>query len=133
MFPEALAELRESAKLTTGLPLTLAAYGQALAASGDRRGATQILSQLREVAGKQYVSGYDVALIYAALGENDNAFKQLAEAEHDHASMLAYITWDRRADRLRSDPRFAELLTRLKLPPAPAPVAGDKPGALRSD
>lgn len=118
MFPEALAELREAVKLTNGASFTVAAYGQALAASGNRRGAADTLSQLKERAKKSYVSGYDIALIYAGLGGNDEAFRWLEQAERDHASMLPYVTWDRRADPLRRDPRFAALLHVLGLPPA---------------
>jgi tetratricopeptide (TPR) repeat protein len=116
MYPESLAELREAVKLTDAASFTLAAYGQALAASGDRRGAHDVLAQLKDRAAKGYVSGYDVALIYAGLGENDQAFRSLEQGERDHASMLPYITWDRRADPLRRDPRFDKLVHRLGLP-----------------
>lgn len=116
MFPEALAELREAVKLTNGAAFTVAAYGQALAAAGDRRGAQDVLSQLNQRAAKTYVSAYDMALIYAALGDHDEAFRRLEQAEREHASMLPYITWDRRADPLRRDPRFAAVLHTLRLP-----------------
>jgi tetratricopeptide (TPR) repeat protein len=121
MFPEALAELREAVKLTDGAAFTVAAYGQALAASGDRRGALDVLAQLKQKSQKGYVSGFDVALIYAALGENDRAFRYLDQAERDHASMLPYITWDRRADSLRADPRYRIVLQKLALPAATLP------------
>ncbi len=117
MYPEALTELREAVQLTGGAPFTLAAFGQALAASGDRRGALQVLSQLHERAKTRYVSAYDVSMIYAGLGEKDKAFEWLGRAEHDHAALLPYITWDRRADNLRADPRFQDLLRRIRLHP----------------
>jgi len=113
MFPEALAELREAVKLTDGAAFTVAA--------GDRRGALDVLAQLKQKSQKGYVSGFDVALIYAALGENDRAFRYLDQAERDHASMLPYITWDRRADSLRADPRYRIVLQKLALPAATLP------------
>ena len=116
MFPEALAELREAVNLAEGDSFTLAAYAQALAASGDRRGAAAILSQLQQRARKDYVSAYDIAMIYAGLGDKDKAFQSLQKAYSDRASFLAYITWDRRADNLRSDPRFQALLKKMGLP-----------------
>ena len=115
MFPEALSELRETVQLTHDAPLTLAAFGEAQAESGDRRGALAVLKQLEERAKTKYVSAYDVSMIYAALGDNGRAFQWLQKAERDHASFLPYITWDRRADGLRSDPRLAALLQRMGL------------------
>lgn len=130
MYPEALAELQAAVKLTDGAAFPVAAYGEALAASGDRRGAEHVLAQLKERASKGYVSGYDIALIYAGLGDHDQAFRALEQAERDHASMLPYITWDRRADPLRRDPRFAKVLQTLRLPPSAA-SAGSQVAALR--
>lgn len=119
-YPEALAELREAVKLEEGDSFTLAAFGQALAASGDRRGALVILSDLQQRAHTKYVSAYDLALIYAGLGDKDKAFQGLDQALRDRSSFLPYITWDRRADVLRSDPRFETVLRKLGLPPTAA-------------
>jgi tetratricopeptide (TPR) repeat protein len=115
MFAEALAELRQAVQLTNNAPIAQASFAEALAESGDRRGATEVLHELQARAKSRYVSAYDVSMIYAALGDNNRAFEWLAKAEHDHASFLPYITWDRRADGLRSDPRFSVLLQRLRL------------------
>lgn len=116
MYPEATAELREAVKLTNAAPFALAAFGHALAISGDTRGAREVITQLQEKANSRYVSAYDISMVYAGLGEKDEAFRWLEKAEHDHASLLPYITWDRRADTLRSDPRLRALLQRLGLP-----------------
>lgn len=135
MYPEATAELREAVKLTNAGPFALAAYGHALAISGDTRGARDVIAQLQEKAKSRYVSAYDVSMVYAGLGDKDEAFKWLDKAEHDHASLLPYITWDRRADYLRPDPRFRTLLQRLGLPqtamttPLPA-IAAHVPATL---
>jgi len=116
MYPEGLSELRTAVQLSNNLPFTLAAFGEAQAASGDRRGALEVLSKLKETAKVRYVSAYDVSMIYAALGSKSQAFAWLEKAERDHSSLLPYITWDRRADNLRTDPRFHALLQRLGLP-----------------
>jgi tetratricopeptide (TPR) repeat protein len=114
-FPEALTTLREAVQLTHNSPFALAAFGEALATSGDRRGATEVLAQLQERGKTKYVSAYDLSMIYAALGDKDQAFAWLDKAQHDRASFLPYITWDRRADSLRADTRFQGLLQRLGL------------------
>ncbi len=115
MFPEALSELREATQITNNFPFTLSAYAEALAESGNRRGAMEVLKQVQERAKTKYVSSYDVGLIYAALGNKDAAFEWLEKAEVERASFLPYITWDRRADSLRDDPRFEKLLHQLGL------------------
>ena len=120
MHREALAELQEGVKLTKGMPFTLAAFGQALAAAGDSRGAENVLSQLHERARSVYVSAYDIALIHAALGDKDAAFRWLDTARQERSSFLPYVTWDRRADVLRSDPRFDQLLQQLGFRSGPA-------------
>jgi tetratricopeptide (TPR) repeat protein len=128
MYPEALTELREAVRLTRNSPFALAAFGEVLAASGNRRGAVEVLAQLQQRAKTGYVSSYDVSMIYAALGERDQAFAWLDQAWHDRASLLPYITWDRRADSLRSDRRFPALLQRLGLQAGSAaavPLPGD--------
>jgi tetratricopeptide (TPR) repeat protein len=116
MYPEALTELREAVQLTNNLPFALAAFGEALAASGNRPGAIEVLSELKKTANVRYVSAYDVSLIHAALGEKDQAFAWLQKAEGERSSLLPYITWDRRADSLRADPRYPGLLRRMNLP-----------------
>ena len=114
-FPEALSELRVSVQLTDKAPVTLSAYGEALAESGDRRAAESVLAELLDRAATGYVSAYDIGLVYAALGDKARAFEWLDKALAERSSFLPYITWDRRADRLRSDPRFAVVLRRLGL------------------
>ena len=115
MFPEAVSELRQAVQLANKMAFTLSAYGEALAESGDRRGAAEVLATLQERARTEFVSAYDVSLIYAALGDRDRAFEWLDKAQAERAAFLPYVTWDRRADSLRADPRFAKLLQRLGL------------------
>jgi Flp pilus assembly protein TadD len=116
MHSEAVAALQKAVKLTEGFPFTLAALGQGLAAAGDRAGALHVLGQLQERAVTRYVSAYDVALIHGALGDKDSAFRLLEAARQERSSFLPLITWDRRADTLRSDPRFLLLLGQLGFP-----------------
>jgi hypothetical protein len=41
----------------------------------------------------------------------------LQKAYAEHSSLLGHVKWDPRFDPLRSDPRFADLLRRVGLPP----------------
>jgi len=57
------------------------------------------------------------ALVYASLGDKDQAFAWLERADKERDGILARIKVDSRFDNLRSDPRFTELLKRLGLTP----------------
>lgn len=64
-----------------------------------------------------YIAPYNVAVIYAGLGEKDQAFTWLNRAYNDRSYILVeYLTTDARLDSLRSDPRFDELRRRTGLP-----------------
>ncbi len=115
MFPEALSELRQAVQITNSASFALSAYGEALAEAGDRRGAREILTQLQERAKTGYVSAYAMGLIYAALDDKTPAFQYLERAQRERDSFLPYITWDRRADRLRADSRYLKLLQQVGL------------------
>jgi hypothetical protein len=57
-----------------------------------------------------------VALVYAGLGEKEQAFAFLNKAFDERSHWLVWLRLDPRWDNLRSDPRFAQLLTRLRFP-----------------
>lgn len=102
-------------KLSPGKPLGLAALARSYALSGKRAEAEKILAELQEISKQRYVSPTSVALIYAGLGEIDQAFGWLEKAEKGHDGILVRINVDPRFDRLRSDPRLNDLERRLGL------------------
>jgi len=121
MPEQAVAEFKRAVEITKGDPFFgdpffVAALGHAYAVAGNRREAEKILQTLSDRAKKSYVSPFDVALIYAALGEKDKAFALLDKAVAEHSTFLVYSKWEPRLDPLRSDPRFQELLRRIGLP-----------------
>ena len=56
-----------------------------------------------------------VALVYAALGENDNAFHWLEKSFAQHEESLCSLKIDPKMDSLRSDPRLDELVRKIGL------------------
>jgi hypothetical protein len=83
--------------------------------AGKQVEARKTLSQLIERSKREYVGGYELAWIHAALGEKDLAFQQLARSYQDHQPQLAFLKVDPRLDPLRSDPRFPELVRKMNL------------------
>jgi Flp pilus assembly protein TadD len=116
-LPEAIAEFQRALELEQDNAENWSNLGHAYALSGKRAEAQKIIDHLKEVSAHSYVAPYNVAAIYAGLGDNEQAFAWLDRAYTDRSSFLAiYFKTDVRLDNLRSDPRFAELLRRVGLP-----------------
>jgi serine/threonine protein kinase/tetratricopeptide (TPR) repeat protein len=122
LLSQAIKQLRKAVAVSKGNPTMIASLGRAYALAGKRDQVRSLLGQLKELSGRLYVSPYEVALIHAGLGENDQAFTRLQEAYAHRSGGLAYLAVDPRLDGLRSDGRFAELLRRVGLPPRGAPT-----------
>jgi tetratricopeptide (TPR) repeat protein len=117
MYDAAIVELRRAAELSNNNPIDLGALGHVYATSGQHKLALQILEELHRLSAKRYVSGYEFALIYAGLGDQDKAVYWLDGAFREHSTWMLHLKVDPRLDLLRSDPRFQELLRRVGLSP----------------
>jgi hypothetical protein len=53
---------------------------------------------------------------YSVLGEKDDAFEFLEAAYREGATLLIFLGVLPTLDNIRSDPRFADLLRRMRLP-----------------
>jgi TolB-like protein/Tfp pilus assembly protein PilF len=121
MHEQAIAEFEKAVELTNKnsplvSPFYLAALAHAYALAGRRSDAEQVLQGLLERARQSYVSPFDIALIYTALGQKDTAFAWITKAVAERSTWLVYSKWEPRLDPLRSDPRFRDLLRRIGLP-----------------
>ncbi len=93
-------------------------YGLAICSAhlGNEKEAREILGRLEAESRSRYVDASSLGSIYAALGQRDEAFALLDRAVRDHSGKLPLIEWLPEFDPLRSDPRYAELITRIGLP-----------------
>jgi tetratricopeptide (TPR) repeat protein len=91
-------------------PTTRAKLAHVLAVSGRKDEARRIVEELVARRKAQWVTAYEIAVVYALLGERDNAFLWLDRAEKEHAVGYTYLRVDPRLDNLRGDPRYAQLL-----------------------
>lgn len=114
-FADALEELRKATELEPKNTVIRAALAYGYALSGSGAEARKILEGLK--AGRRYVSPYRVAIVYAALGETDQAFEWLEKGYRERDGWLLNLNVDPALDPLRSDPRFARLVKRMGLPP----------------
>src|SRR5216684_731696 len=93
--------------------LGIAGLGRAYAMAGKRNEAQKELAELQELSKQRYVSPGLFALIYAAVGDKDQAFAWLEKAVAEHDLFTARLKVDQRFDSLRLDPRFAEMVKRV--------------------
>ena len=113
LFDEAIAENRNWGTLTGNKVETTVALAQLYAVSGPREDAKKLIEVVEKdkLVTDQVYRG--LAMVYAALGENDIAFKWLGTSYERHEESLLSLKVDPKADRLRSDPRFIALLKRI--------------------
>jgi TolB-like protein/Tfp pilus assembly protein PilF len=77
---EAIASLRSAVAHSQGSPFAVASLAHALGRSGERTPARRLLGELLARSEERYVSAYDIALVYAGLGEADESFAWLRRA-----------------------------------------------------
>ena len=111
----AIEEFKKAISLSGGSPLMRAALGRVYANSQKRHEANEMLNELNELAKRQYVSAYEIATIYVALGNNEQAFQLLEEACTEHSFHLVYLNVSPQFKSVRSDPRFQDLVQRVGL------------------
>ena len=115
-FAEAVEELEKARRLDDS-PTIYELLGGAYAAWGKKEEARKVLAELTERSSRRYVCPYEVATIFAGLGEKDAAFEWLDKAVDARADCIPWLKPDPKVDPLRSDPRYAALLRRIGLPP----------------
>ncbi len=114
-YDEAISEFRSLTTASGDDALRLASLGCAYALSGKKAQAHKIIAQLNGTSKVHYVPAYLWSTIYAALSDNDKAFSWLERAYAEHDAYLVRLKVDPAMDTLRSDPRFGDLLHRMKL------------------
>ena len=82
--------------------------------SALRKGIEASLGQRKARTG--YVYPYDIAKLYADLGDMDHAFEWLNTAYQERGTGLIGLRTDFMFDSLRSDPRYAELVRKIGFP-----------------
>ncbi len=113
---EAIRELQKAILLGGRTSGALVLLGHAYASSGKQAEAQKIVDELNEMAKQTYVSPYDLAILYVGLGDKQQALEQLDKAYDDRAGWIIYLKVEPLLDPLRSEPRFAEIVSRIKFP-----------------
>ncbi len=113
-FEEAVAELNKAKELSGGSTEPITQLGYALAKSGRRQEAEAAIAELKSLAAQKSVPAYNFAMIYNGLGKREEALNYLEKSLQEHEVQITFIKIDTRWDNLRSEPRFVELMRRMK-------------------
>jgi len=116
-YSEAIEEFQKAVNLSSvdrGAIRNLS-YGYAIA--GKRPEALRILKEIQGKYERHEAVAADVAAVYAALEDKDQAFVWLERDFQARSGRLARIIWEPYFESLRSDPRYADLRRRMGLKP----------------
>ncbi len=113
---EGIRQVQEALPTAASSPLILAELGSVYALLGEQAKAREMLAKLRDRSKQSYVSPYRLALIHVALGEKDTAIKLLDQGFQVRDMGMVQLRLDPRWGPVRGDPRFQDLLRRMKLP-----------------
>jgi TolB-like protein/DNA-binding winged helix-turn-helix (wHTH) protein/Flp pilus assembly protein TadD len=113
MHDEAIAELQKAVRLSGDSPTCVANLASAYVVSGKGDEAAKLLSDLKTRSKPSYSYSPEIAVIYAALGDKNQAMNwiEIGYEERFNPSVLLRPGFD----PLRSDPRFQELVRRIGL------------------
>jgi TolB-like protein/predicted Ser/Thr protein kinase len=113
-YPEAIAEYRAMGDFGRKRAELLE---KGFATGGPQGYWRKSLENFLEEAKHTHIGPIFIAMSYARLAEKDQAFQWLERAYSERDADLIYLAVEPVYDPLRSDPRFADLLRRIGLPP----------------
>ena len=109
-------EEREKVVSLSGSPELAASIAEDFAKLGYEGVQQSWLDGLTEISKHGYVSSYSIAEGYMRLGRKEKALEWLEKAYQEHDSGLVSIAVEPMFDPLRTNPRFADIVRRMKLP-----------------
>ncbi len=111
MYPDAITEFQKAIALSGGNLSWKGSLAHTYAVAGRKSEAIQILNELKDESKHHFVPARSFALVYAGLGDNEQALTWLekAYAEGDEVDLKMM----RQFDPLRSDPGYQDFLRRI--------------------
>ena len=118
MYPEAIAAFEDAVGRSDRWIQAVAALAHAYAVSNRRMEAMPLIEELKRQSERGQDSLVNIALIYAGLGQNDEAMAWLDKAYRARSAWLIQLSLkaDPRWDTLRADRRFQDMLRRIGFP-----------------
>ncbi len=111
-FKAALDELNKIPPEATDAQ-AISTKGSIFALQGKRQDSEKVIAEMQKMSATQYVSPFEFAFVYNALGDRDQTFFYLFKAFEDHSENLSFIRKLPDFDSIRDDPRYAELMRKI--------------------
>src|SRR5579875_1724948 len=96
-------------------PVTKIGLALAAACAGDREQARTYLAEAGKPNRAGYTSPYQLALVYATIGDKETALSLLQKSAAAKEGQILYLKYEPLLDGIRSDPRFVTLEQRVGL------------------
>ena len=118
-YDESIAELQKAITLARENPGGFKAkLGQVYGFAGRRDDAEKVLAELKELSKqRRRVIPALFAIVYIGLGEKDQAFAWLEKSYQERERSMVLLKTSPTYEALHSDPRCADMLRRIGLPP----------------
>jgi serine/threonine protein kinase/tetratricopeptide (TPR) repeat protein len=115
LYDDAVLDIQKGIGFSGGQTEFVAILGHVYALAGKTAEAAKVRDDLAQLAGRRYVPPYHLAMVSAGLGDTEQALAALERAHGERDGFLTYLKVEPMLDRLRPDPRFADLLRRVGL------------------
>ena len=110
---DALAELQKGVELSRQSNRAIAFLGYAKAVTGNRAEALAIVKELEEKFAKREATIMNIAMVYAGLGDKNQAFAWLEKNLESRSGESARIRWYPPFESLRGDARYQSLIRQM--------------------
>jgi TolB-like protein/Tfp pilus assembly protein PilF len=114
-FEQALALIERSVELGGGAGFFVQGIGYVHASAGRRDLVEGVLKRMAQIADKTYFSPWFTSLIHFRLGDRDRGFEALEKAAEDGDHWVEFLKVFPALDGVRTDPRYAALIEKLRL------------------
>jgi len=115
MEKQAFAEYQKWAGLLGGSEADQARAAKAFSVSGLDGYYRGELNRLERLQRQRYVPAFDIARLYALLGDRDSTFEWLGRALEEHSFAIPLLKVDPDFDNVHADPRYSDLIRKLDL------------------
>jgi DNA-binding winged helix-turn-helix (wHTH) protein/TolB-like protein/Tfp pilus assembly protein PilF len=114
MHAEAVAAAKKAGELS-GNSQSNAYRAYALAKAGKTDEARAVLDELFKLSAERYVPPYNFAIVHNAIGESDKALNYLEKGYEQKDVRMVFLKVEPKWNNLRSEPRFLDLVKRMRL------------------